>query len=260
MRPAQARVLVTGASGGIGRAMVAALRQAGAQVLGVSRNPQQDAADLRWVQADLCSPEGVARVAQAARAWDANVIVHAAGLPGFGALERLEPVQMQAVLQANLLAPMMLTQALLPQLRTRPKAQIVFVGSALGRIGLPGFSLYSASKAGLHGFAEALRRELADSPVRVQLLAPRSTRTAFNDAAAEAYNRATGTASDSADDVARALLDLIESEAAERYIGWPERLGVRLNGAFPALLDSSFKKHRRQLALATQPTTKGVAP
>ena len=70
---------------------------------------------------------------------------------------------MQAVLQANLLAPMLLTQALLPHLLRQPRAQVVFVGSALGRIGLPGFSVYGASKAGLHGFAEALRRELADT-------------------------------------------------------------------------------------------------
>lgn len=258
MKPAQARVLLTGASGGIGQAMAHALLQAGAQVLGVSRKPQQDAADLRWVQADLSSTADLARITHAARAWGPNVVVHAAGLPGFGALSRLAPSQMEAVLQANLLAPMLLTQALLPQLLSQPKAQIIFVGSALGRIGLPGFSLYTASKAGLHGFTEALRRELADTPVRVQLLAPRSTRTAFNDAAAEAYNRATGTASDSTAHVAQALLALIESEAAERYIGWPERLGVRLNGAFPPLLDGSFKKHRRQLAAT--PTIEGVAP
>ena len=248
MKISNARVLLTGASGGIGRAMVTALLGAGAQVLGVSRSPQQNAPDLRWVQADLGSAEGIARIAQAASSWGANGVVHAAGLPGFGALQQLSPDQMQSVLQANLLAPMQLTQALLPQLLLQPKAQIIFVGSALGRIGLPGFSLYSASKAGLHGFAEALRRELADTAVRVQLLAPRSTRTAFNDATTQAYNEATGTASDSPQQVAQALLALIESEAAERYIGWPERLGVRLNGAFPALLDGSFKKHRRQLA------------
>lgn len=259
MKPAQARVLITGASGGIGQAMVAALRQGGAQVLGVSRSAQQDAPDLRWVQADLGTAEGMERVVHAASSWGANIVVHAAGLPGFGALSQLTPAQMQSVLTTNLLAPMQLTQALLPQLLRQPKAQIVFVGSALGRIGLPGFSLYTASKAGLHGFAEALRRELADTPVQVQLLAPRSTRTAFNTTEAEVYNRATGTASDSPERVAQALLQLIESEAAERYIGWPERLGVRLNGAFPPLLDGSFKKHRRQLKAATL-ITEGVAP
>lgn len=257
MKPAQARVLITGASGGIGRAMVAALQQAGAQVLGVSRTPQRDAPDLRWVQADLGTAEGIERVVRAAGSWGANIVIHAAGLPGFGALSQLTPAQMQSVLTANLLAPMQLTQALLPQLLRQPQAQLVFVGSALGRIGLPGFSLYTASKAGLHGFAEALRRELADTTVQVQLLAPRSTRTAFNDPAAEAYNRATGTACDSPERVARDLLQLIESEASERYIGWPERMGVRLNGAFPPLLDGSFKKHRRQLKAAT-PTTEGV--
>lgn len=257
MKISETRVLLTGASGGIGRAMVTALLQAGAQVLGVSRSPQQNATDLRWVRADLGSAEGIERITQVASGWGANGVVHAAGLPGFGALPQLAPAQMQAVLQANLLAPMLLTQALLPQLLRQPKAQIVFVGSALGRIGLPGFSLYSASKAGLHGFAEALRRELAETSVRVQLLAPRSTRTAFNDATARAYNEATGTASDSPQQVAQALLSLIESEAAERYLGWPERLGVRLNGAFPPLLDGSFKKHRRQLA-APQ-TSQGVS-
>lgn len=257
MKIRDTRVLLTGASGGIGQAMVMALLQNGAQVLGVSRSPQEGAPDLRWVQADLGNAEDIARITQAASSWGANVVVHAAGLPGFGPLPQLAPAQMQAVLQANLLAPMLLTQALLPLLLRQPQAQILFVGSALGRIGLPGFSLYSASKAGLHGFAEALRRELADTTVRVQLLAPRSTRTDFNDAATQAYNEATGTASDSPEQVARALLALIESEAAERYMGWPERLGVRLNGAFPPLLDGSFKKHRRQLAIPLP--TQGVS-
>ena len=248
MKAAQARVLLTGASGGIGQAMAQALRQAGAAVMGVGRGAAPAApADMAWVRADLTSAEGRAGVAAAAAAWRANVVVHAAGVPGFGALASATPQQMASVLQANLLAPMALTQVLLPQLLRQPRAQLVFVGSALGRIGLPGFSVYGASKAGLHGFAEALRRELAGSPVRVQILAPRSTRTGFNDDAVEAYNRATGTAMDRPDAVAAALLALIESEAAERFIGWPERLAVRLNGLLGALLDGGFVRHRRSL-------------
>jgi short-subunit dehydrogenase len=142
----------------------------------------------------------------------------------------------------------------------QPRAQIVFVGSALGRIGLPGFSVYGASKAGLHGFAEALRRELNGTPVRVQILGPRSTRTGFNDAAVEAYNRATGTAMDRPEAVAAALLQLIESEAAERFLGFPERLAVRLNGVLGAWLDGSFAKHRRSLPAAPlQPASRGTS-
>jgi short-subunit dehydrogenase len=161
---------------------------------------------------------------------------------------------MQQVLQTNLIAPMALTRSLLPQLLGQPLAQVVFVGSALGAIGVPGFGLYGASKAGVHAFAEALRRELADTAVRVQLLAPRATDTAFDGAAAQAYNRATGTAVDTPQTVARALVALVASEAAERFIGWPERLAVRLNGVFPTLLDGSFARHRRSLgAAATDP-------
>jgi len=154
---------------------------------------------------------------------------------------------MRQVLDINLLAPIRLTQALLPHLRSQARAQVICVGSALGSIGLPGFSVYSASKFGLRGFAEALRRELSRSSVRVQYVGPRSTRTGFNDAAVEAYNAATGTAVDAPSRVAATLLRSLHDEAAERFIGFPERLAVRLNGAVPTLLDGSFDKHRRSV-------------
>jgi short-subunit dehydrogenase len=258
MKADQARVLLTGASGGIGQAMTESLLRSGAQVVGVSRSRQESSQPgLSWVQADLTSRAGISAIAEVARVRQINVAVHAAGIPGFGRFQDLSAEQISAVLHANLAVPMLLTQALLPELTQRPKAQIIFVGSALGRIGLPGFSLYGASKAGLHGFVEALRRELADSPVRVQWLAPRSTRTSFNDAQAQAYNEATGAHSDSAEKVAQALIGLIERESSECYIGWPERLAVRLNGAFPTWMDGSFKAHRRYLSNVPTPLHQG---
>lgn len=252
MRAVDARVLLTGASGGIGRAMARSLERAGAQVIGVGRG-ECGPEGMAWIPADLNAPGGLARVAELAAARQINVVVQAAGLPGFGALDSIAPQQIEQVLRTNLLAPMLLAQALLPQLLRQPRAQLVFVGSALGRIGLPGFSVYGASKAGLHGFAEALRRELADGPVRVQILGPRSTRTPFNGAAVEAYNRATGTAMDTPEQVAEALLALIESEAAEAFVGFPERLGVRLNGLLGARLDRSFARHRHSLRATRHP-------
>jgi len=83
--------------------------------------------------------------------------------------------------------------------------------------------------------------------VRVQYLGPRTTRTDFNNAAVESYNKATGTATDRPDIPAMALLRLIESEAAECFLGFPEKLAVRLNGLAPELLDGAFDKHRRAL-------------
>ena len=254
MKAAQARVVLTGATGGIGRAVAAQLQRAGAALLLVGRSPARLAAQaavlgpsVPWQVADLADATARQRLANAAADWGANVLVHGAGLPSFGRLEAIDPASIAQVITANLVAPIALTQAMLPQLRRQPRAQVICIGSAIGRLGLPGFSVYAASKFGLRGFAEALRRELADSPVRVQYLGPRSTRTAFNDAAVEAYNRATHTAMDDPARVAQALLALLESERAEAFVGFPERLAVRLNGLAPALLDGAFATHRASL-------------
>ncbi|MBY0468142.1 MAG: SDR family oxidoreductase [Burkholderiaceae bacterium] len=261
MKIRDARVVLTGANGGIGRAMAHALVRAGAAVLLVGRSrPALTALAHEFAgaveapsdrvgchAADLCDPAAIDGLRDAAAAWGANVVVHNAGVPSFGRLESLSTADIQRVLDTNLLAPMLLTQALLPHLRRLPQARVICVGSALGRIGLPGFSAYSASKFGLRGFAEALRRELGDGPVQVQYLGPRSTRTGFNSAEVEAYNQATGTAVDTPESVALALLDLLASQAAERFLGFPEKLAVRLNGLAPGLLDGAFDRHRNSL-------------
>lgn len=267
MKASEARVLLTGASGGIGAACAVRLVQAGAAVMLAGRSPARLAAQARalvrdhgvprerieWYAADLTRVTSLGPLSQVAADWGCNVLVHGAGAPGFGRLEAFEASDMAQVLHLNLFVPMLLTQALLPHLRAQPQARVICIGSALGRLGLPGFSVYSASKFGLRGFAEALRRELGDSPVRVQYLGPRSTRTDFNSEAVARYNKATGTAMDAADTVARALLGLLESGAAERFLGFPEKFAVRLNGLAPALLDGAFAAHRRSLAPVTQP-------
>lgn len=270
MKPADARIVLTGATGGIGQPAAQAFVRAGASVLLVGRSVARLAAAVQrlagepgaaqrvqWHAADLDEPAGVQGLAAAAREWGCNVLVHGAGTPSFGPLEAEDGAAMLQVLRTNLLAPMLLTQALLPHLRAQPRAQVLCVGSVLGRIGLPGYSVYSASKFGLRGFAEALRRELADSPVRVQYFGPRSTRTSFNSPRVQAYNRDTGTATDSATDVASEMVRMLEDECPERFLGFPEKLGVRINGLAPAWLDGSFKRHSRSLA-STQPTQETI--
>lgn len=261
MKAANARVVITGAAGGIGAASAEALLKAGAAVMLVGRSASRledlardlgrttgaHPARLAWRVADLTQPKDLESLSAQAAVWGCNVLVHNAGLPAFGRLQDQTPEQMAAALQTNLLAPMLLTRGLLPHLLAQPAAQVICVGSALGAIGLPGFSVYSAGKFGLRGFAQALRRELAETPVAVQYLGPRTTKTAFNSEAAEAYNQATGTASDRPEQVAAALVALLESRAGERFLGFPEKFAARLNGLAPALLDGSFKRHSRHL-------------
>jgi short-subunit dehydrogenase len=270
MKASQARIVLTGASGGIGRAAADELARSGAALMLVGRSATRLSAQARalgpratWQVCDLRDAAALQALAGAAAAWQANVLVHGAGVPAFGRLESIDTAQMQQVLALNVLAPMLLTQALLPHLRAQREAQVLCIGSVLGRLGLPGYSVYSASKFGLRGFAEALRRELADTPVRVKYLGPRSTRTAFNEDAVEAYNRATGTAMDAPEQVARALLALLERDAAEAFVGFPEKLAVRLNGVAPTWLDGAFAKHRAQLpptAASTSPPTPTPSP
>jgi short-subunit dehydrogenase len=263
MKPAQARVVLTGATGGIGRAAARALLSAGAALMLVGRSPARLAALTReldplaggvpapritWQALDLNDAQAPVELAEAAARWQANVLVNNAGVPSFGALASLGAAHFEQVLRTNLLAPMLLTHALLPSLLRQPQAQVIQVGSVLGALALPGYSVYSASKFGLRGFAQALRRELAGSTVTVQYLGPRSTHTDFNDERVLAYNRATRTQMDPPERVAQALVEMLRGEAAERFIGFPEALAVRVNGLAPQLLDGAFATHRRQVA------------
>ena len=259
MKLTHARVLLTGAAGGIGAASAHALVEAGASVLLTGRDPakldalarslkaQAPAARVEWLAEDLLTASGIADLALLAGRWECNVVVHNAGVGSFGRFENTSGDILQQVLHTNLLAPMLLTRALLPHLRAQLSARVVCVGSVLGAIGLPGYAVYAASKFGLRGFAEALRRELGDGPVGVQYLGPRSTQTAFNSPGAEAFNRATGTASDPPELVAAALVDLLRSGQAERFLGVPEKFAVRVNGLAPRLMDAAFAKHRDHL-------------
>jgi len=116
MNAADARVLLTGASGGIGQAAAQALQQAGARIMGVGRSAAPAPGGMAWVRADLTTPAGLSAVTEAAADWGANVLVHAAGAPCFGPLGAVPPTQLQAVLQSNLLVPLLLRQRLLPHL------------------------------------------------------------------------------------------------------------------------------------------------
>ena len=243
------RVLVTGASGGIGDALVEQLCKAGAQVLAVGRDADKLAAAqgrfphaLRALAADLATPAGVDTVAAAARDFGGvDCVVQAAGLNRFGLVEQQDDAAIAAQVALNLVAPMLLTRRLLPLLRARPRALLLFVGSTFGAIGYPGFAPYSATKFGLRGFAEALRRELADGPVRVLYLAPRATRTVMNAGAVVEMNRALGVAMDPPAQVAAAIVQALRDESPERHLGWPERFFARLNRLLPRVVDRALR-------------------
>jgi short-subunit dehydrogenase len=262
--PRQLSVVLTGATGGIGSAIARELVVRGARVLLVARADGALAALARTLApaedgrkqvdalaADVTSAAGRIAIRDAAIARGANALVNAAGLPCFGPLETLDDAAIEAALRTNLLAPMLLVRTLLQHLTRQPQARILSIGSALGRIGLPGFAAYSAGKFGLRGFSEALRRELADTPVRVQYLGPRTTRTAFEHSRVEAQNRASSAHVDTPERVAKVALRMLLAGTAERFLGFPEAPAGRVNGAFPRLLDGAFERRRATVPAAT---------
>lgn len=259
MRLEHSRCLLTGASGGIGREVALALSRRGVRLVlsGRRLEPLRDLAteialcggSAEVVVGDLLAPGGAERVVHDALQLDPrlNLVVNCAGVSHFGDFDDTPADVMEGLLRTNVLAPLRLIQAALPALRAQPSALIVNVGSIFGSIGFPCFATYSATKFALRGFSEALRRELAGSKVDVLYFAPRYTRTALNAGAVERMARAVHMNQDEPAAVAAALVSAIECNRRERYLGWPEKLFVRLNALFPRLVDGALVKQAGQM-------------
>ena len=242
------RAILTGASGGIGRAIAAALAPHCDALLLVGRDPArlaQTAAAAgpaaRALVADLGTPGGRDAVSLPG----VNLLIHNAGVGDFAWLAGQSDATLERIVETNVLAPMQLTRRLLPALERQPEAWIVNVGSIMGYLGYPGHAAYCASKFALRGFSEALRRELAGGPVRVLYFAPRATRTAMNGAGVQALNTELGVAMDDPARVAQELLRLLRRPARERLLGMPEKLFARINQLLPGVVDRAL---RRQLS------------
>ncbi|NHA16001.1 SDR family oxidoreductase [Thioalkalivibrio sp. XN279] len=244
-----ARIVLTGASGGLGQALGERLAAKGATLLLTGRNLErleavtvQAGPGHRCMQADISTPDGITAVAGAARDFGANILVNNAGIGGFGLLQDQGAAGVEQILAINLVAPIQLTRAMLPGLLAQPEGAVVNIGSAFGSIPFAGFAAYSAAKAGLHSFSEALRRELADTGVHVLHVSPRAIETPLNAPAVVALNAQLGNASDSADRVAAEVVRLLEHDARRAVLGWPERFFAWLHGVAPGLVDRGLRR------------------
>jgi short-subunit dehydrogenase len=161
------RVLITGASSGVGAALAWALAADGAVVGLIARRGdrlaevladcQKTSPDSRMWVADLADDAG----ALGAQAWDAldgiDVLVNNAAVPKRRAVSALEPSDVEAVMRVNFFAPMRLTLAVLPRMLERGAGMIVNVSSVGGRLGIIHEFAYCASKFALCGWSESMR-------------------------------------------------------------------------------------------------------
>jgi NAD(P)-dependent dehydrogenase (short-subunit alcohol dehydrogenase family) len=176
--------LISGGSGGIGRACAAELAAAGFSVVLTARDPARleaaarDVAGARWVAADSADEEGAAAVAAAVDR--VQVVLHVAGVNTEPAPLRDVPADtFDRVIRANLRSAFVLSKAILPKMAKG--GRIIFVSSTSAARGLPGFGAYSASKGGLRALAGALAGEIAADGINVSVLTPGPVNTSMFD-------------------------------------------------------------------------------
>jgi short-subunit dehydrogenase len=242
-----ARVLLTGASGGIGNAIARALHAKGASLAITGRRADAleslkaelgDRVDV--LQADLAVRADVD--ALPGRAGDIDVLVANAGLPAAGRLDSFTPEELDRAIEVNLRAPMQLTHALLAPMLERGRGHLVYVSSLAGKVPAAGSSVYSATKFGLRGFGACLHDELHDTGVGATTVFPGFIRDAgmFADAKVD-LPKAVGTKTP--EDVAAAVIEGIEKNRAEIDIA---PLAVRATGKMAGLAPATVTAVNRR--------------
>ena len=216
-------VLLTGATGGLGRAIAEAFAEKGATLLLSARKAEALEAQAgalpgeghRVLAADLAEPGAAETLA--ADAGDVDVLVANAGLPGAGWLTDFSSEEVSRAIRVNLEAPMLMARALYPAMVERRDGHLVFIASLAGKAANPRSSIYNATKFGLRGFALALRTDLGPKGVGVSLVSPGFIRDAgmFAESGASPMGLGTGRP----DQVGAAVVKAIERDRTEVSVG-----------------------------------------
>lgn len=182
--------LITGASSGIGYATCAQALVRGDRVIACARRldrlealQQQHGAQLHCIHLDLDDADAIGRVIEQAFAGGdhIDVVLSSAGYGLFGAVEELDRNQIEAQLRTNLLGSILLLQACLPFLRKQGHGHLMQLSSECGEMSFPALALYQASKWGIEGFCEGLRKEVQCLGVEVTLVVPGRVSTRFDE-------------------------------------------------------------------------------
>lgn len=177
------KVLITGASRGIGFAMAKRFAEAGYAVYALWHNAKEQldgvgAADITPVRGDVADAASVAAVREAVGAVD--ILVNNAAISRFGLITDLSEAEWDEMMAVNLKSVFLLTKAFLPDMIRRQSGKIINVSSIFGAVGGSCEVAYSAAKAGVIGFTKALAKEVGPSGIQVNCIAPGVIDTAMN--------------------------------------------------------------------------------
>ncbi len=180
------RVLLSGATGGLGRAIAEELAANGAKLV-LSSRKEEDLRELarslpggarrhKVVVSDLAKPGAATKLVR--DAGNVDGLVANAALPATGRLESFSKTELERALRVNFEAPILMSRELAPKLAKKGEGHLVFIASLAGKVGSPRSSLYNATKFGLRGFAFGLREDLHPLNVGVSIVSPGFVREA----------------------------------------------------------------------------------
>ena len=257
------RVIITGGSSGIGLATAQAMIAVGAKVFITGRRPDIVAeavdqlrathAEASGVAADVATNDGRTTTLEAGleKLGGLDILVNNAGGVRAGRLEDTSEAEIRAMIEVDLVAPILLTRAALPHLRASGDGLVVNVTSGIALIGLPFYATYAAAKAGFARFGEALRRELKGEGVHILTVYPGGTDTPMMKS-----NRAgpeLGFGREPASAVAEAIITGIRADAFDVVRGGEARdKMIALNRDDPAAIDQRFLGIKPALAEAVR--------
>jgi short-subunit dehydrogenase len=223
-------VYITGGTGGIGTPLVTMLEEAGAIVAAHDYNKEGDLV------------EGCERIAAQLAMRTPDILINMAG---YNVLDYCENQDMKAIIDLNMMVPIRLTQAVLPEMKRRNSGQIINMGSMTALIPLPHLTGYVAAKAGLKGFNDSLRRELGGTNIDLTYISPRAVRTPMNSGVKAEVNDLTKVNYDDPQDAAKRIFKAILKKEKDCRIGWPERFFAFMHANFPSVIDSGLQKNRK---------------
>jgi uncharacterized oxidoreductase len=254
--------IVTGAGSGIGRAAAVSLAMRGVGLVLVGRTREKLAGTASLVQARAggsaeivagdvtdAAVRGAAIEVPRRRFGRPDALVNNAGNVRAGRLDKIDVSEIRAMIEVDLVAPILFAREALPVLRESGDAAIVNVSSAIALVGAPFYATYAAVKAGLARFGEALRRELLGEGVHVLTIYPGATETPMM-----ATNRAgpdLGFAREAPEAVADALVAGLENGDSEVIRGGEVRLAmIAANRERPSEVDERFRNLKPRLEQA----------
>jgi len=255
------RAILTGASGGIGRAIAAALTNAGTQLVLASRNAvalkdqadslKQAGGDVIAISTDVTKAEDRRRLVEGAvQAFGGvDLLINNAGVGSWGHFSSSTPEIMRMVMEVNFFGPIELTRLAMPHLMNGNQPAVVNVTSMCGRKGMPAWPEYSASKFALVGMSEAWRAEFGRFDVDVITIVPGMTDSGFQNN----WLRTDGKASLKFEEgmkpegVASGIARAIEKNRGEVILGSEARRLLRFNRYFPRLTNWLIARKVRKL-------------